>query len=225
MSKRVTLTIPGEPIGWGRPTPVARLNAAGEPFVMMVTQEQTRQAKAAVLAAFRRKYPNHKPWTGPVLLRFTAIFETPRSFNKALREAAARGVLYATKKPDKDNIEKLIKDALNGVVYADDQQVMGGGIKRYGSPGRVEISFEPLDAADVPPVPGQIRAERAQQAALPLTPGKRPRTNAPKAQSDKAVLAASPKVLPDLSAWSPRQRELIEAAMARDERTKRKPGT
>jgi Holliday junction resolvase RusA-like endonuclease len=224
MSKRVTIVIPGEPIGWGRPTPVARLNSEGKPFVMMVTQEQTRKAKAAVLAAFRRKYPDHKPWTGPVLLRFTAIFETPKSFNKALRDAAARGMLYATKKPDKDNIEKLIKDALNGVVYCDDQQVMGGGLKRYGSPARVEISFESLESADVPATPGQKRAERAQQQPLPLKP-RRPRpANPPKSKSDAAVLAASPRVIPDLDGWSPRQRQLIEAAMARDERARQERG-
>lgn len=212
MGRKVTLTVPGEPVGWGRPTPVAKLNGEGVPFVMMVTQEQTRTAKAQVRRLFREKYPEHRPWTGPVLLRFTAVFETPRSFNKALREAAARGTLYATKKPDKDNIEKLIKDALNGVVYADDQQVMGGGIKRYGSPGRVEISFETLESPDVPPTPGQIRAERAQQAALPL---EAPRGRSAKAT--KSVSRAGLKVAPDLSQWSPHQRKLIEAAMARDE--------
>lgn len=212
MTKRVTLTIPGEPVGWGRPTPVARLNAAGEPFVMMVTQEQTRQAKAAVRAAFKRKYPGHRPWTGPVLLRFTAVFAIPKSFNKALRDAAERGLLYATKKPDKDNIEKLIKDALNGVVYADDQQVMGGGLKRYGPHPRVEISFESLESPDVPATPGQKRAERAQQAELPLKARRGLPDTPTKSQSRQSL-----KVAPDLSNWSPHQRRLIEAAMARDE--------
>lgn len=210
--KRVTLIIPGEPVGWGRPTPVARLNAAGEPFVMMVTQDQTRAAKAAVRRAFKQKYPDHRPWTGPVLLRFTAVFETPKTFSKALRQAAARGQLYATKKPDKDNIEKLIKDALNGLVYVDDQQVMGGGLKRYGSPARVEISFERLDSPDVPATPGQKRAERAQQAELPLRADRGPRGNA-----TKSVSQTPAKPAPDLSQWSPQQRRLIEAAMARDQ--------
>lgn len=217
MPERVTLTIPGEPVGWGRPTPVARLNSLGEPYVMMVTQDQTRRVKAAVLAAFRRKYPSHRPWTGPVLLRFTAVFETPKSFNKALKAAAARGELYATKKPDKDNIEKLIKDALNGVVFVDDQQVMGGGIKRYGSPARVEISFETLNSADVPEAPSQKRTEQRLQQSLDLRPQK-PR----RAKETKSVLRTDLKVEPDTSGWSPRQRELIEAAMRRDEEARRK---
>lgn len=217
MTSRVTITIPGEPRGWGRPTPVAKLRGDGTPFVMMVTQEQTRQAKKAVREAVRAKYPGHRPWTGPVMLRFTAVFETPATFNKALKEAAARGLLYCVRKPDKDNIEKLIKDALNGLVYADDQQVMGGGIKRYGSPARVEISLESLESPDVPATPGQRRAERAL-AAGPGVKSPRPRqSNSTKSESEKPA-----KPPPDLSGHSDRARGLIEAAMARDEAARRK---
>jgi Holliday junction resolvase RusA-like endonuclease len=211
VTRRVSLTIPGEPVGWGRPTPVAKLRGDGTPFVMMVTQEQTRDVKKAVRSAFRAKYPKHRPWTGPVMLRFTAVFETPGSFNKALKEAAARGALYCTKKPDKDNIEKLIKDALNGLVYCDDQQVMGGGIKRYGSPARVEISFESLETADVPATPGQKRAERALTAPPPVAA---PRPLQPK--PNKSQSQATEKAPPDLRGYDGRTRELIEAALARD---------
>lgn len=217
MPERVTLTIPGEPIGWGRPTPVARLNGQGEPFVMMVTQEQTRRAKDRVRRAFKAKYPNHRPWTGPIMLRFTAVFETPKSFNRALQEACARGEVYATKKPDKDNIEKLIKDALNGVVYCDDQQVMGGGIKRYGSPARVEISFEQLGSPDVPLTPSEKRTEQR------LSKAERGEPRAPRrAKATKSVLRTDLKVPPDLSTYPKHTRALIEAAMKRDEEAQRK---
>lgn len=223
MSRRVAFSVPGEPKGKGRPRAVPRIvwkDGEPEAVVSLITPPDTKEAEAVVREAFRRAFPRHKPFTGPVLLRFTAVFETPRSFNKALREAAARGKLYAVKKPDKDNIEKLIVDALNGVAFVDDQQVMGGGMKRYGTPARLEISFEPLDSPDVPATPGQKRAERAQQQPLPLRPGKPRSPNTSKSKSDAAVLAASPRVAPDLSGWSPRQRQLIEAAMARDERAK-----
>lgn len=216
MTKRVTLTIPGEPVGWGRPTPVAQLRADGTAFVMMVTQEQTRQVKQAVRDAFRLKYPSHRPWTGPVLLRFTAVFAIPASFNRALQEAARRGTLYCVKKPDKDNIEKLIKDALNGLVYADDQQVMGGGLKRYGHPARVEISFESLESPDVPATPGQKRAERAQQRPLPL-PAPRPVRSNP----TNALSIPNRDTAPDLSAYNPRQRDLIQRALDRDKAARR----
>lgn len=224
MAKRVAFTVPGEPKGKGRPRAVPRIvwkDGEPEAVVSLITPPDTKEAEAKVREAFRRAHPRHKPYTGPVLLRFTAVFETPKSFNRALREAAARGQLYAVKKPDKDNIEKLIVDALNRIAFVDDQQVMGGGLKRYGTPARLEISFEPLDSPDVPATPGQKRTERAQQAELPLRAAAPRKSNPSKSSADKAVLAASPRVAPDLSGWSPRQRELIEAAMARDERAKR----
>lgn len=211
MTKRVTITIPGEPRGWGRPTPVARLRGDGTPFVMMVTQDETRAAKKALLRAFRAKYPDHRPWTGPVMLRFTAVFETPATFSKALKEAAARGALYCVKKPDTDNIAKLIKDALNGAVYCDDQQVMGGGVKRYGSPARVEISFESLESPDVPATPGQRRAERSLAAEPAVKAGGGLKSKPTKSETEKPT-----KPPPDLSPFNPRQRDLIERALARD---------
>lgn len=233
MAGRVAFKISGHPVfnkdgvprAKGRARAYAKIvyPAFGEPkaIVTLVTPAETREAEAAIRAAFRRKFPDHKPWTGPVLLRFTAVFQTPRSFNKALKAAAAAGSLMATRKPDKDNIEKLIVDALNGIAFVDDQQVMGGGMKRYGSPPRLEISFERLDDCDVPPTPGQRRADKRQQGLLPLAPKKPRRANQTKPQSDKARQDASPKVAPDLSGWSPSQRALIEKAMARDEKAKR----
>jgi len=211
MPERVTITMPGEPRGWGRPTPVARLRGDGTPFVMMVTQDETRAAKKKLLQLFRAKYPHHRKWTGPVMMRFTAVFETPATFSKALKEAAARGKLYCVRKPDTDNIAKLIKDALNGVVYADDQQVMGGGVKRYGSPARVEIEFESLESPDVPATPGQRRAERALTAPPPVE-ATRPLVSKP----TKSGSQAPEKAPPDLTGFNDRQQDLIIRALARD---------
>ena len=212
MSRR--FTVPGEPKGKGRPRAVPDIiwkDGQPEAFVRMVTPRDTRMAEKVVRDAFMAAHPDHKPWTGAVQINFTAVFETPKSFSRALKDAASRGELYATKKPDKDNIEKLIVDALNGIAWADDAQVMGGGIKRYGSPARIDVSLKSLASADVPVTPGQRRAERRVQEELPLAPQK--------------ALSATPtksKPEPDLRQWSPRQRELIERAMARDRAAQRK---
>lgn len=211
MTGKVTLTIPGEPRGWGRPTPVAAVTDDGRPYIRMVTQDETRAAKNALKRLFRAKYPKHRPWTGPVMLRFTAVFETPQSFSKALKEAAARGLLYCVKKPDTDNIAKLIKDAMSGLVYADDQQVMGGGVKRYGSPARVEVSFENLESPDVPATPGQRRAERDLDRPRSVRSPRPLKSKPTKSETEKPA-----KPPPDLSGYSERQRDLIERALARD---------
>lgn len=215
MTQRIVLSIPGEPTGWSRATPVPGQRPDGTLFVRMLTTEQARKAMRVIRETFRARYPRHRPWTGPVMLNFTVVFETPRSFNRALRDAAARGDLYATKKPDKDNIEKLICDALNGLAFVDDAQVQGGGIKRYGSPARIDISLRHMTSPDVPATPGQRRAERAQQQPLPL-----PAPRAARPNPTKSVSIPNRDTAPDLSAWSEKQRRLIQAALDREASTR-----
>ena len=50
------------------------------------------------------------------------------------------GVRRPTKKPDIDNVEKIILDALNGIAYDDDKQVVEeASSKLYSDVPRVEI--------------------------------------------------------------------------------------
>lgn len=173
MTDRVKFTVRGDPKGKGRARAVPSIvwrDGVPEAIVRMVTPPDTVAAEKLVRDAFRLRHPRHVLWTGPVMLRFTAVFETPKSFNRALQAAAQTGKLYAVKKPDKDNIEKLITDALNNVAFADDAQVMGGGVKRYGSPARLDIILEKLDTPEMPPTPGQVRTERRMGAPDPRQP-------------------------------------------------------
>lgn len=124
----------------------------------MHPDDATVAVEKAILAEFRLRYPRHEPWVGPIMLRFTAVFEPLASFTKAQREAADRGELYHTAKPDKDNVEKLLVDALNGFAWVDDAQVQGGGVKRYGSPPRIDVVLELL-AAGGTASPSDKRAE------------------------------------------------------------------
>lgn len=219
--RRVAFSVPGEPKGKGRPRAVPALtyDDNGEPkaFVRIVTPQDTRDAEAAIRAEFRRAHPGHKPFTGPVQINFTAVFETPASFNKALKAAAKAGELYAIKKPDKDNIEKLIVDALNGIAFVDDQQVMGGGIKRYGSPARIDISLREMTGAEVPATPGERRNEARMQGTLPLTPRKASaafQTKAEKPTGDPR------RIEPDLSGYDDKTRGMILRAMEREEQAR-----
>lgn len=61
-----------------------------------------------------------------------AYYEIPKSTTKRDRGKIAAGELHPTKKPDADNIAKAICDALNGLAYHDDAQiVMLMVLKRY----------------------------------------------------------------------------------------------
>ena len=79
--------------------------------------------------------------TGAIGLRVTAYFPIPKSFTRAKTEQAISGSLLHTKKPDWDNIGKIVSDALNGVVYPDDAVVSDATVaKRYSSNPRVVVT-------------------------------------------------------------------------------------
>ena len=56
-------------------------------------------------------------------------------------------VVHHVKKPDADNLAKAIKDAMRGVVYKDDSQIVELIVrKQYGDPPRVVIAVEEIHA-------------------------------------------------------------------------------
>ena len=157
---RIAFSLPGVPKGKDRPRASARVAYQGGRPIAVVSVHSDRDmvaAEKAILREFRLRFPRHEPWTGPVMLRFTAVFPTTSEFTKAQREAAARGELFHSAKPDKDNVEKLLVDALNGWAWVDDAQIQGGGVKRYGSPARIDVVLEKLPGIASP---ADRRAER-----------------------------------------------------------------
>lgn len=62
----------------------------------------------------------------PIEVNIYAYYEIPKAYSKSKRELALSRKIYPTKKPDKDNVEKLIYDALNKVVFWDDSQIVSG---------------------------------------------------------------------------------------------------
>lgn len=81
---------------------------------------------------------------GPLKVFITVYFKIPKSYTKKQREAIKAGELYPTKKPDADNIAKIILDSLNKVAYKDDTQVIElVVIKRYTQEKeRVELEIK-----------------------------------------------------------------------------------
>ena len=73
--------------------------------------------KRAVGMIARRRF--RRPEEGPVAMHIDFLFEVPKSWSKK-RKAAAK---WHTSRPDIDNLQKGIKDALNGIAYKDDSQV------------------------------------------------------------------------------------------------------
>lgn len=69
----------------------------------------------------------------PLEMEITAIYDVPMSVSNKRRDRMLKSVEYPTKKPDIDNIAKVVCDALNGIAYKDDKQIVSLKLaKRYG---------------------------------------------------------------------------------------------
>lgn len=67
----------------------------------------------------------------------------PKSMNRCDRQEALKGHLKHEKKPDIDNLVKLVMDVLTGVVWDDDNCVqLGSAVKVYASSPRTEVIIE-----------------------------------------------------------------------------------
>lgn len=138
----LTLTIPGEPCAQGRP----RFSTHGG-FVKAYDPEKSRNYKAYVkmLAVEAAKENNWNCTDLAVLVRVEAYMSIPSSKPKKFKEGAIAGLILPTKKPDVDNIFKCVTDAISGIIYTDDKQIVHSVItKKYSEHPRVDVTVEEI---------------------------------------------------------------------------------
>lgn len=79
----------------------------------------------------------------PVTLRILARFEPPKSASKKRQLEMLEGLIPPLKKPDIDNIIKVVADALNGAAYHDDTQIIFTVAKKaYSAVEGLDITVE-----------------------------------------------------------------------------------
>jgi Holliday junction resolvase RusA-like endonuclease len=140
----IEIWIPGAPVGKGRGRAVVMPGGGAR----VVTPQKTRTYEGIVksLAIDAMERAGLAMLDGPVSLELRIVVTTPDSWPRWKKELAACGKVWPTTKPDSDNIEKAIKDAMNGVVYRDDVQVVvDSKIKLYGPSSGVRAVVRPLD--------------------------------------------------------------------------------
>lgn len=133
----VGFTVDGVPVGKGRPKFARRGN-----FVTAYTPAKTKtyEEQVALVSRNAMKTENKVICPSPVQLNMDIFVPIPKSWSKIKRARALSGEEYPTTKPDADNVAKGVLDALNGVVFDDDKQVVGLSIsKRYSDRPRVDV--------------------------------------------------------------------------------------
>ena len=66
-------------------------------------------------------------------MRIIAYMRIPNSTSKKKKNLMRRGMIRPTKKPDIDNIFKVVADALNGVAYPDDKSIVDCQVRKFYS--------------------------------------------------------------------------------------------
>ena len=111
--------VEGNPRGKGR----ARFARRGN-FVSTYTDSKTVDYETHIRACAIQAMGSSKPLESPVSVYLYARIPIPASYSKKRHEACISGEARPTKKPDIDNIAKSFLDAMNGIVYNDDIQVI-----------------------------------------------------------------------------------------------------
>ena len=131
----ISFTVWGEPVAQGRGR-AAVVNGK----VIVYDPKKSRDYKREVKAEAVKVRPE-KPWEGPVSLTVKVYKSIPKSFSRRKRELALTGKIRPTTKPDLKNVIAGIEDALKGIIWRDDSQVVdfGDSGKWYSENPRVEI--------------------------------------------------------------------------------------
>ena len=115
--RTVTLTMPGDPRGKGRPKATARSG-----HVRMYADSETVSAEHAWRWLFVHECPGFTPHSGPVAVTVSVGHPIPASWSGKRKARALIGEIRPGK-PDLDNVVKCVVDALNHVAYDDDKRV------------------------------------------------------------------------------------------------------
>lgn len=132
-----TITIPGEPVAKARP----RMTKSGHTY----TPKRTVDYERMVQTLFHAEHGS-PALEGPILLRLDLYFGIPKSRSKVARKRMQQGLERPCKRPDIDNCLKAVCDALNGISYKDDSQIVAAVIQKFWSDEpRAEVTIEKLD--------------------------------------------------------------------------------
>jgi len=119
---KINFTIRGTPVPKARPRAAIR----GE-HAIIYTPKNTAQFELYVKQIANENAPP-KLLSGPLEMTLDFYLQRPQSLSANIN--------YMTKRPDVDNLAKSVMDALEGVIYEHDAQVVVLHIvKQYGTPG------------------------------------------------------------------------------------------
>lgn len=121
--RRVAFTVPGDVTGKARPRFARKSGKVYKP-------KKSAEYEELVVAMYRET--GCEPFCGPVSVKVDIYRALPKTTPKKVASEPD------THKPDADNVLKIVLDALNGVAYHDDSQVVVVQATKHPRERRVE---------------------------------------------------------------------------------------
>ena len=154
MERCLTFVVPGEPQGKARPR-FARRGKSISTYTPKETHSYEGLVRYCAVSAMKEK--RIRPITADMSISIKAYFKIPTSYSKKRRHNCLAGLERPSKKPDSDNIAKIVLDGLNPKVkrskalhkmvclqqglYLDDKQVVSLKVEKwYAEEPRVVIT-------------------------------------------------------------------------------------
>lgn len=132
----------GEPCAQGRPR-FTTISGHARAFDPPKSKNYKAYVKALAQEAILKQ--GWKYTELPISVKITCSLTVPSSKSKKFKASALSGHLLPVKKPDVDNLFKTITDALSGLAYKDDKQIVIANIgKFYGEEPKTHVELRVL---------------------------------------------------------------------------------
>ena len=137
-AQAIYFIVPGQPVPWARTSTILPKRPGGKVRRIKTKGHRIAQDRFKWLS---KPFAPPQPFEGALRVDITFFLERPKSVKKDKRP-------YPSVKPDKDNLEKLVLDSLEGIFFKNDAQVCDGRIIKiyedHGGAPRTEIRIEKL---------------------------------------------------------------------------------
>lgn len=129
------IIIDGKPMGKQRP----RFNSKTR---SVHTPSKTVNYENWVKLCYQQQCKGEK-LTGKITANIMAYYPIPKNTSKKKKNSMLLGIERPTKKPDVDNITKIVLDSLNNLAYEDDKQIVTCCISKwYSENPRVTVELK-----------------------------------------------------------------------------------
>jgi Holliday junction resolvase RusA-like endonuclease len=136
------LTILGEP----KPKQSAKFAKMGK-FVKSYQPKEVVQNERNIRTQIISQLPkDFVPYKGGLKMTIIYVFPPLKSMSKKVIKKVEEGTLHKITRPDLDNLTKSLLDAMNGVVFIDDAQVVYLSLtKKYGNTPETLIHIKEVE--------------------------------------------------------------------------------